>query len=72
MRSGGSENYYDAMVSAGTQHGHQYIAPERQCRSTTYYGEESEVGLALRYFSGEGDFRVGAVGLGLGTIAAYA
>ncbi len=71
-RTGGSENYYDAMVSAGTQHGHQYIAPERQCRPTTYYGEESGVGLALRYFSGEGDFRVGAVGLGVGTIAAYA
>jgi len=39
-------------------------------RPTTYYGPESGAGLSLRYGSG-GAKRVGVIGLGVGTLAAY-
>lgn len=56
------------------QHGFQYLAPHRRRQPTTYYGEESGVGRALRAHprraSGEG-LRIGVVGLGVGTLAAY-
>ena len=38
---------------------------------TTYYAEDSGVGLALRYCCGERPRNVGVVGLGAGTMAAY-
>jgi hypothetical protein len=55
-------------------HGHQYNRPSLRATPTTYYHDESGVGFALR----EADSplprprRVGAIGLGAGTIAAYA
>jgi hypothetical protein len=43
---------------------------------TTYFGPETGVGLAIRYHPARSDsnrqFRVGVVGLGVGTLAAYA
>jgi SAM-dependent methyltransferase len=53
-----------------TQHGAEFLWPERQRRPTTYYGPDSGIGIVLR----EGFIapkRVGIVGLGAGTIAAY-
>ena len=38
---------------------------------TTYYGEQSGVGLVLRHHRPENPKRVGLVGLGAGTLAAY-
>jgi hypothetical protein len=56
------------------QHGFQYQAPEKRRQPTTYYGEESGVGRAIRSHprraAGE-PLRIGAVGLGVGTLAAY-
>jgi hypothetical protein len=54
-------------------HGFQYQAPERRRRPTTYYGEPSGIGLLLRHHPrlAAGPIRVGVVGLGVGTIAAY-
>jgi SAM-dependent methyltransferase len=55
-------------------HGHQYSRPSLRGTPTTYYHDESGVGFALR----ETDSplprprRVAAIGLGAGTIAAYA
>jgi hypothetical protein len=63
------------MLHHGTiTHGHQYNRPSLRATPTTYYHDESGVGFALR----ESDSplpsprRVGAIGLGAGTIAAYA
>ena len=60
------------------QHGSQFQAPFRRGWPTAYYGPESGVGLALRYLPGSlassgesGCLRVGVVGLGVGTVAAY-
>jgi hypothetical protein len=55
-------------------HGLQLMAPERRREPTTYYGERTGVGLALerhpRRLAGL-PLRVGCVGLGVGTLAAY-
>jgi hypothetical protein len=56
------------------QHGFQYFAPGKRRQPTTYYGEKSGIGRAIRGHprraAGE-DLRIGAVGLGVGTLAAY-
>ena len=53
-------------------HGSQFQAPERRNRATTYYNEESGVGVTLRSFPSERPKRVATVGVGTGTIASYA
>jgi hypothetical protein len=58
-----------------TVHGSQFVAPERRGQPTTYYSTTSGVGRTLNYFRSQpphGGIRIGDVGLGTGTIAAYA
>lgn len=52
-------------------HGFQLRHPGLRRLPTTYYGEESGVGLALRHLRDGQPKRVGAVGLGVGTVASY-
>ncbi|PYJ05765.1 MAG: hypothetical protein DME25_07840 [Verrucomicrobia bacterium] len=49
----------------------QFVDPHQAVWPTTYYGEESGIGLALRALP-PGARRIGLVGLGTGTITAYA
>lgn len=52
------------------EHGAQFLWPPRRSHATTYYGPDSGIGIVLREcFSGPK--RVGVVGLGVGTLAAY-
>jgi hypothetical protein len=53
-------------------HGSQFRDPERRHWATTYYSEESGVGRTLGYYRRYDNMRVGAVGLGVGTLATYA
>jgi hypothetical protein len=53
-------------------HGQQFVDPAKRRWPTTYYGETSGVGRAIRYLQRSGPVRVGAIGLGIGTLAAYA
>lgn len=53
------------------QHGTQVFNDQLRALPTTYYAPDSGVGLALRYCCGNQPRRIGAVGLGTGTIAAY-
>jgi hypothetical protein len=53
-------------------HGRQFVAPEKRRQPTSYYAPNTGVGKALSYFQDKPDLRVGAVGLGIGTLAAYA
>ena len=57
-------------------HGSQYQRPDRKTEATTYYGAASGVGIAIEHHPRRGDkshpFRIGVVGLGAGTLAAYA
>jgi hypothetical protein len=55
-------------------HGEQYLGPEVRRAATTYYGVSSGVGqalLGLREMNPGQPQRVGLVGLGVGTLAAY-
>jgi hypothetical protein len=52
-------------------HGLQLADPARARTVTSYFGPRSGLGLAFRLFPRRQDRRVGLLGLGLGTIAAY-
>ena len=55
----------------GTTHGLQFVDPLRSALATTYYNKPSGVGVALDNFPRQNNRRVGVVGLGTGTLAAY-
>jgi hypothetical protein len=53
-------------------HGKQYRAPEDVDEPTAYYGRDSGAGLAIEHHPRRGTgMRIGVVGLGAGTMAAY-
>jgi len=52
-------------------HGEQFLNPARRDSPTTYFGPKSGIGLAIRARQRTGPIRVGVIGLGTGTIAAY-
>jgi len=53
------------------EHGMQIFSPEMRTEPTTYYSRDSGVGLALDLCCRNRPRRVGVVGLGTGTLAAY-
>jgi hypothetical protein len=75
-RAVGDEEEHDRVLRHGAiMHGQQFVKPEKRRWATMYYGENSGVGKALRYFNDtrpDSTVRVGAVGLGVGTLATYA
>jgi hypothetical protein len=52
-------------------HGEQYLDAQRRDLPTSYFGWNSGVGRLIRDVSGSGSIRVGVIGLGAGTLAAY-
>ena len=64
-----SERYF-LLQHGRITHGLQFAALDRANLPTSYYGEESGVGRAVRALAGAGR-RIGLVGLGTGTLAAY-
>ncbi len=52
-------------------HGEQFLNPARRGLPTMYFGPKSGIGLAIRAKQAKGPIRVGVIGLGTGTIAAY-
>ena len=69
--NGKSDLRYLQLKHGRTVHGLQFAEPSRASWPTTYFSEESGVGLALRAMSA-GHRRIGVVGLGVGTLATYA
>jgi spermidine synthase len=60
------------LTNGTIQHGTQYFGTEQLRRTpTTYYAEDSGVGLAIRYCCEGRARRIGVIGLGAGTVAAY-
>ena len=54
-------------------HGLQFSSPQHRSTPTAYYGRTSGVGLAMRTLQEQKEhLRIGVVGLGVGTLAAYA
>jgi hypothetical protein len=60
------------LINGRTRHGMQFVDKTLQHEPTAYYRRDSGVGLAIDYFSTLPSVRVGAIGLGVGTLAAYA
>jgi hypothetical protein len=61
---------YRTLLHGTIQHGAQYLSFPENRNPTTYYGRRSGVGLALQ-FCCDGPKRVGVIGLGAGTLAAF-
>lgn len=59
------------LVHGTILHGLQFRDPDRRRHPTSYYGPASGVGLAMNYTEEVPNRRVGLVGLGAGTLAAY-
>jgi SAM-dependent methyltransferase len=61
---------YRTLYHGRIEHGSQFLNPPKSRVATTYYAANSGVGKALGNFSGAPK-RVGVIGLGAGTLAAY-
>ncbi len=66
------------LIHGRIQHGFQYLGREERRIPTTYYGSPSGIGMAIEHHPRRGaeagadkTLRIGVVGLGCGTIAAY-
>ena len=59
------------LYNGAIKHGLQFLAPPKKYIPTTYYGPASGVALALQQLQKNGPVRVGVIGLGAGTMAAY-
>ena len=53
-------------------HGEQFLWPQYQRVAAAYFGPRSGIGRAIRNLATEGPMSVGVIGLGAGTLAAYA
>ncbi len=58
------------MFHGGVKHGEQYLDPARRREPTAYYGHSSGIGQLLLELPA-GPARIGLIGLGAGTLAAY-
>ena len=63
--------YVRDLYHGSINHGEQFLEPARHMQPTTYYGPPTGVGLALRESARQPSLRVGLIGLGTGTLAAY-
>ena len=66
----GDDSHLRRLVHGTIMHGEQYLAPSLRRMLTTYYTESSGIGVAIRS-KRDHALRVGVIGLGTGTIAAY-
>ena len=66
----GEESHLRRLVHGAIMHGEQYLHEKSRAMPTTYYHEDSGIGAAIRSL-GSRPSRVGVIGLGTGTIAAY-
>jgi hypothetical protein len=63
---------YRTLYNGVIQHGLQFMSAERSRIPTSYYSPVSGVALTLNDYQSERPVRVGVIGLGVGTMAAYA
>jgi hypothetical protein len=71
VQASDGESWYRRLVNGTINHGIQFLAADRRRQPTSYYGPDSGIGVAIRSAGEHGSLRVGAIGLGTGTIAAY-
>jgi SAM-dependent methyltransferase len=63
---------FRALRHGGIEHGSQGLSADLRRVPTTYYGQRSGVGRVLSAQRAAGPLKVGLIGLGTGTLAAYA
>jgi hypothetical protein len=59
------------LLNGSINHGEQYTAPDKRREPITYFSRASGIGLGLDELGKDGSLKVGVIGLGTGTIAAY-
>lgn len=62
---------YRSLLNGGTEHGGQFDSAELRRSPTAYYAPQSGIGRALLAGRAKGAQKVGVIGLGTGTLAAY-
>ena len=64
---------YHILQHGQIKHGLQFIEGDQRTWPTSYYGRETGVGMAVGHHPGRsvGGLRIGVIGLGAGTLAAY-
>jgi SAM-dependent methyltransferase len=62
---------YVSLVNGLTEHGGQFVDEARESVPTSYYGRGTGLGQAMRAIESRANRRIGVVGLGTGTIAAF-
>ncbi len=67
-----ADSRYRVLINGTIDHGLEFTALSRRDLPTSYYGPPSGIGVTLRALEGSKPLRVGIIGLGAGTIAAYA
>ncbi|MCH7988597.1 MAG: fused MFS/spermidine synthase, partial [Planctomycetes bacterium] len=72
MHSDDPKQHHFRLMHGRIIHGLQFTSNEKKLEPTTYYGRKSGVGLLLDPSTVEKPRRIGVVGLGVGTLAAYA
>jgi SAM-dependent methyltransferase len=74
VRDSGTATQLEAtrtLTNGTINHGEQFLNAARRDQPTTYYGPNTGVGLAIREKQQNRAIRVGVIGLGTGTLAAY-
>lgn len=66
-----SENRNFTMLHGATIHGIQFAATNRQQLATAYFGPESGLGKMFAGWTNRSAMKIGAIGLGTGTVATY-
>ena len=67
----GDEGHLRRLVHGAIMHGEQYMTGPWRTFITSYYQETAGIGAAIRAKQAAGPVRVGVIGLGTGTLAAY-
>lgn len=67
----GADYHLRRLVHGVIMHGEQYMDDQRRRDATTYYQSTSGIGAAIAAAQARGAIRVGVIGLGIGTLAAY-
>ncbi len=72
VRDDDPDPYALRTLTHGTiNHGSQLLAPDLRYVTTSYYGETSGVGRAIRALRERGSVRIGSIGLGAGVLSNY-
>jgi SAM-dependent methyltransferase len=66
-----TDSHLRRLLHGVIMHGEQFMNGELRKRPTTYYQASSGIGAALAAFEDRGALRVGVIGLGAGTLAAW-